>query len=591
MNKHNIPAIPDDNKIEELLAKIQPIPSENFHHKMKQAAWRVGGRQRVVIKNVHLKISFAIVAIAALAALLITPQGRAWAQEIFQFFTRINSLTAELPESDLKRMQDINNTYELPLVPVFIPTVSPEMATLPGCETPQKSQSYGCQVALAESQLGFDLKELPAKPEDWKFEFLHFDAVSKSATTGYRLDIRYQGYGTTYGTLYLMQGIGNFPGFYRNTPWGVVPEEKVENVKIGTYDGEYVRGSFSLPVDSNNLVWDHSDEHQRLAWSDGRRWYLIELWRDLNVLNTLDRDQLIELAESLVDSSLERREAPDPEFLHSITDAEAISGFDLKAPTLLPMEMTFSYARYYPDNSEIRLFYGPNNDLVIYVWKDKSSSANQNYEIVEINNGKGYYGSGKGADPYQFLWWEENGLYYQMYFYQFIGTIDKEKMIAIAESMQDIDDFRTKDSRPYEYVSIYGQALGLDAREFPETPTGWSFADVWANPYGRCICLIYKSVTEPGMLFMNQCLTDKYFNISDIPSSMAKRVQIGDTKGVYAVGDFITNDKGKLTWHPDAPMKQLYWQEDELWIQMAVYGESAIFHDEEDLISYAESLR
>jgi hypothetical protein len=599
MNKQNILARPDGSKIEELLAKIQPVPSENFHQKIKLAAWRTENEEYQIkrLSNHRVRLAVAMTVLLILAGLLITPQGRAWAQEIFQFFKRINSTTVQLPDNQLKQMKDINNSYDLPLVPVFIPTVSSKLAVLPGCDTAQKSQSYGCQVALAESQLGFDLKELPAKPQDWKFEFLHFDAASKSATLGYSLDIRYQ----SYGSLYLLQRAGDFPEFYQGNPWALVPADKVEIVKIGTYNGEYMEGSFTLPVDSNNLVWNDSNHHKRLAWSDGTNWFLIELWPNLNLPDTIGRDQLIELAESLVNSPLEKEtESLDPDYLYSISDAEKISGFDLKAPTLLPMEMSFSYARYYSYNQEVRLFYGLNNELVIYQWKGKSLDLdtlpksydpNLNYEIVKVHGGNAFYGSVEGPDAHLFLWWEEDGLYYQMYYYQYFGgTIDKQKMIAIAESIQDINDFRKKDSRPYEYVSIYEQALGLDAKEFPATPTRLSFANVWADPYARCITLIYKSVTEPGGLFIRQCHTDKYFNVSDIPSGSIQPVQIGNNQGMYTVGDFVTSDNGKLNWNPALPFKQLYWQEDGLWIQMTLSGESAFLHDKDGLISYAESL-
>jgi hypothetical protein len=179
-----------------------------------------------------------------------------------------------------------------------------------------------------------------------------------------------------------------------------------------------------------------------------------------------------------------------------------------------------------------------------------------------------------------------------MYFYQYLGgKMDKQEMIAIAESMQDINDFRTKESRPYEYVSIYGTALGLDPKEFPGSPAGWSFSTVWGIPEGRCVYIIYKSVTEPGYLSINQCGTDEYFNLTDIPATWRQRVKIGDQTGVYAEGTLITQDNGKLTWDPDPSFKQLFWQENGLWINMALSGESAVLHRKEDLISYAESLR
>jgi hypothetical protein len=601
MNKQNIPAVPDENKMEELLGNIQPVPSGRFHQIMQQAVWRVDGRKRVVTKMVHLKTTFAIVFLIALTALFVTPQGRAWAQEVFQFFAKINSTTVEIPESQSKLLEeDVNKRYDLPLVPIFIPTVSPEMAALPGCEIPQRSQAYSCQITLAESQLGFDLKELPSKLEEWNFDFINVDTNSNSSIIGYSMEAPY------FGTLYLWQGVGDFPNIYGKDPWSVVPADKVEVVRIGNYNGEYVRGSFGQSTDGKKLIWDDSDFHQRLAWSDGTRWYFIELWSAhphlRNTRNTVkDRDQLIELAESLVNSSEEKTGGLDSDPLYStvysISDAEKISGFDLKAPTLLPLGINFESARDYSYNDEIRLFYGINHELVIYAWKDTSldlnkipDSLNTNYKTVKIKGQKAFFGWSEGS--YLFLWWQEDGINYQMHYYQYYsGEIDQKKMIAIAESMQDIDDFRKKESRPYEYVSIYEQALGLDVKEFAETPAKWSFDSVWPDVRAGCILLFYRSVTEPGGLMVHQCLTDQYFNVSDIPSNKIQRVRIGSSKGVYAAGDFVTGDNGQLIWDPASRLKRLYWQEDGIWIQMSISGETAALYNREDLISLAESLR
>ena len=595
MNKHNIPVAPDENKIEELLAKIQPTPSERFHQKMKQAEWRNESFEHQIKSNYRARLALAMTILLVLAGLLTTPYGRALAQEVFQFFNKINTTTIQLSENDLKRMEIVDEPFDLPLVPVYIPEVSPEMAALPGCETAQKSQSYRCQVAYAESRSGFDLKELPEKPKDWEFEFLGFDAGAKNTIIGYSFDIRYN----SYSTLYLHQGLGDFPEFHKNSLWAAVPADKVEIVQVGNYPGEYVQGSFVVPTGSKNMEWNDSDEHQRLAWSDGTRWYLIEVWRNLNLPTTLGRDELIKLATSLVDSPLAKTEPLDPAFLFSISDAEEVSGFDLKAPTVLPMEVNFMYARYYTYNQEVRLFYGINSELVIYEWKGKSldlerlsKTSHPAYEIVEVNDRKAFYGSVEGSDPHLLLWWEEDGFYYQMYYYRYFGEmISKESMIAIAESMKDIDDFRRKDNKPYEYVSIYANAFGFDAKEFASTPTRWSFANVWGNPMARCIILIYTSTTEPGSLYISQCATDKYFDVSDLPASAIEPVKIGSNQGQYVVGDFVANNNGELIWNSFSPLKRLYWQENGLWFQMTLSGKSAALYDKEELISIAESLR
>src|SRR5436190_657564 len=102
MNKQNASMIPDENKIEELLAKIQPMPSDDFYQKLKQAIGQMEARQQTATKNFRSKISFAFIMLAMLTVLLITPQGRAWAQEVMQFFKKINSETIQLSDGQSK---------------------------------------------------------------------------------------------------------------------------------------------------------------------------------------------------------------------------------------------------------------------------------------------------------------------------------------------------------------------------------------------------------------------------------------------------------------------------------------------------------
>lgn len=593
MNKQNVPAVPDENRMEELLEKIQPVPSENFHHKMKQAVWQTKNLEAEIKRSSNHRVRFAlaITVLVLVAGLLISPQGRAWAQEVLQFFSRINAQTVEIPEGQSKLIEESANiSYDLPLVPLFIPTVSPEMAAVPGCGTPEEAQSYPCRVALAESQLGFDLKELPATPENWKFDYLYFDAASKLAMINYIVDQN----SPASGSFLLTQGVGDFPREFANTPWEAVPADKVEPVKVAGHDGEYVKGSFGTPADKS-LAWSDLYVH-RLAWSDGARWYGITLWPSPTSPDRMSRDQLIDFAESLIDSPKEEVEALDPDALYSISDAEQVSGIDLKAPTLLPLDIDFAYARY--DSYKVHLFYGINNEMVIHVWKDKSLNFDSRatytqYEIVKINGEPAFYGSAGGkSDGHMFLSWDLDGTLYQIHYSQYFGpTIEKEELIAIAESMQDINDFRKNASKPYEYVSIYEQALGLDAKEFPETPAQWSYGSVWGDPLGRCITLFYKPLSGPGWLMINQCGTDRYYDVSDIPDSQTEQARMGNTNASYAEGDFATSDNGELFWNPDLPVKRLYWQDGELWMEITLFGQIATRYDKEALVSYAESLR
>ena len=594
MNKQRIPAAPSEDKFEELLTKIQPTPSEQFHRKMKQATWRVERKQPDLIRGLRLKIVLAIVTIATITALFVTPQGRVWAQEVVQFFKRINSSTVELSNEQIKPMNEINEPIDLPLLPVFIPTASPDMAAISGCETPQKSQSYRCQVALAESKLGFDLKELPEKPKDWEFQSLYFYPNSRYAILTYKLDVIN---GTSYGDFMLIQGVGDFSSFigYRNNPWEAVPADKVEPVSIGQYKGEYVMGSFLLKPGGIVLTWSKETGRQRLIWSEGERWYLIDFRPNLNIPSTMGKKQLILLAKSLVASPITPTESLNPDHLTSISEAEKISGLDLKAPTFLPMNINFSYARSFSTGKQAQLIYGGNEELIIQEWEGKPIKLDKPlgaYEIVNINGDDGYFDSPKGSESHLFLRWHKDGLNYQMDYNQSFGWhIDKEKMILIAESMQDIDDFSRKNRASYEQLALYEQALGMNTKKFLQVPAEWVFTNFWADAYTQCIDLIYTATVGQNTLFISQCKTDKRFDLSVFPAKSMEQVNLRNTKGQYIAGDYVMGNDGKATWDPNSPIRQLYWQEDGLWIQMTIYRESAVLSTKEDLISLAESLR
>ena len=164
-------------------------------------------------------------------------------------------------------------------------------------------------------------------------------------------------------------------------------------------------------------------------------------------------------------------------------------------------------------------------------------------------------------------------------------------MIIIAESMQNIDDFRTKGKKDYAQINIYEQALGIEIKKFSEAPDGWIYNDFWGNSLAQCIDLIYTSKTGEGTLYIDQCKTDRNFDISNVPRQFTDRVRLRNTKGIYIVGGYVTDNNGKKLWDPAAPIKQLYWQEDKLWVQVTISGNSALQNTKEDLIAIAESLQ
>ena len=598
MDKQNVPAGPDEKQIEELLAKLQPRPSPAFFRKIEQASWRANQEQQGGTNHLSLRWVIAMtVAVLMVGRLIVTPQGRAWAQEVFQFFRKVDFTTIPASSRELERYNYVftsRESYDLPLVPVFIPNVTPEIAALPGCDTPEKSQSYSCQVAYAESQLGFELMEFPEKPQNLEFQDILFDKQTKFAM------IEYESPGML---LRLSQRLGEAPEAFRPWPW--VPASEVEKIKVGNFDGEYVSGGFNLSTENQELVWSDSTLTQRVAWSDGTYWYLLDAGGHL-----INRERLLELAASLVAQPTIVEKQPDPEaldaILTSISEAEAYSGLDLKAPTLLPIGVTFSEAHYTSlRKHEVSLQYEGNNagsnSLVIHVKKDNSinfdalSTTPGNSELVKVNGRNAYYGFMEdGASPYLFLSWQDGDLNYRMYFYWYNdiihGLINKQDMIRIAESMQDINVFKNRIPRPYEHVKIYERALDMDIHEFSTIPSGWSFNTFWVGAWEKCIGLSYTLPNEQGRFFLNQCGTDTLFESSDISASAMERASVGNNEAQYIRGDSDYDNNGLQVWRSELPVRRLRWQENGLWIEITLYGDVTSSSDKEDLIFIAERL-
>ena len=54
MNKRNMSFLSDESQIEDLLTKMQPVPSEGFHKKMERAHWRIKQAQPGAVKGSEL---------------------------------------------------------------------------------------------------------------------------------------------------------------------------------------------------------------------------------------------------------------------------------------------------------------------------------------------------------------------------------------------------------------------------------------------------------------------------------------------------------------------------------------------------------
>jgi hypothetical protein len=203
-------------------------------------------------------LAFSLV-LALLVIFIATPQGRSFAQSVLELFTRAESTTFPLEDSQIAYV-DPGETIATALPPS--PLIS---------------------VAEAEAQVGFNVAEIPYVPEG--FDYL-----------GARL------YGNNVSFDYMTKGYGHMivmqsqEGFYQSD-WDNVPADSVVPVKIGGLDGELVQGTFLRYDGETTAIWNPDAAFTRLRWVDDGVWIEIALHGDAH--EYFDIERLIELAEDL----------------------------------------------------------------------------------------------------------------------------------------------------------------------------------------------------------------------------------------------------------------------------------------------------
>ena len=192
----------------------------------------------------------------------VTPQGRAFAQDVLQFFTRTEDTA-------------------FPLQPSQIVTGAPDLSA-PTAEPPAPLIS----IAEAEAQVGFGVAELPFVPDGFNYlgARLYGNAVNIEYAT--------QGYG---GHLSIMQ---SQKGFIQSE-WDKVPAHAVVPVKVGELDGEFAQGTFVVYAGETSATWEPDAAILRLRWVKDGVWFAMTKHGDVQVIEYLDQAGMIELAESL----------------------------------------------------------------------------------------------------------------------------------------------------------------------------------------------------------------------------------------------------------------------------------------------------
>jgi hypothetical protein len=238
--------------------------------------------------------SLAFLAVLVLvSALLLTPQGRVWAQQVLHFFAPADGYS--FPISSAQMTAAVPPETGDSAAP---PTVKPPQNIIivsdrADCARDDLIAFYLCTVRLAEDLLGYSIKGVPVDSDLLVFSSLQVDKNQQKAMLSYG----YLGYPGTDHSVWIQQGIGNFP---LGSEWDQVPEEAVRAVQIGEYQGEYVQGAYIVRPGATQATWTVEIPMARLRWKEGNRWYEIFKAGQPEGVTRMDQAGMSALAEMLI---------------------------------------------------------------------------------------------------------------------------------------------------------------------------------------------------------------------------------------------------------------------------------------------------
>ncbi len=302
----------------------------------------------------------------------------------------------------------------------------------------------------------------------------------------------------------------------------------------------------------------------------------------------------------------------------TVSEVEAVVGFDVLEPTWLPDELTFRGANFDPENKIAYLFYDLyyNYEKVegngFTLWEApvqtpdcefcKLVGASANVEVVQIGNVLGEYVEGvwklNGTeavwepDPYlKTMRWQMNGMAFELRFMGLPDLVTKKDMIAIATSLAPLSPQAPQPTSLLSVAEAEAQA-GFDAAELSFVPEGFTF--LGTRLYGSTINLEYETSDQGGHLNITQSQEGYYQSDWDsVPAKFIISVKIGELDGEFVQGTFVVFPNAtEATWNADAPVLRLRWEKDGVWYEIIKFGDvQAIeYLDQAGLIALAEDL-
>ena len=212
---------------------------------------------------------------------------------------------------------------------------------------PPEADFY-CQLSQAAAAAGFTPWQFSSLPSGISFQ-----------GSDYRPGLTNLLYSNGQQQLSVLQSSTQASLLQADVVWSSAPVSAIQAVDVAGSPGEMIQGMPSSPS-----TWDPESAVERLRWENGDYWFQIvatgspapEQSQDLiTIANQLTPDESL--------AQLGRQPTPRPpqdyaEAYTNLSDLEAITGFDVLEPAVLPEELSFSHARYIPDPGIVMLFYG-----------------------------------------------------------------------------------------------------------------------------------------------------------------------------------------------------------------------------------------
>ena len=276
-------------------------------------------------------------------ALLVTPQGKTLAQNIFRFFRQQSDVIA-LPTPAPINLVD-------PTLPTLQPSVTPAPTVFPAfSEVCGEIAEPECSMDQIRQMVDFPVKGLANIPEGMKF--IGATGGPDSVTLVYHNDDRYN-----FQYISINQEKINLTD--PNQTLAIAESAEIEAVTVSEgVMGEYVKGSYYHMAGDRTASWEADSDIQTLRWQDGNFLYTLTFIGDTDTGDQpVGKLELARLASKLTLSVNQEASQPYTPQRKTINEVESITGITILEPSWLPEGYEFYAAEFLPEPNISCLFY------------------------------------------------------------------------------------------------------------------------------------------------------------------------------------------------------------------------------------------